>query len=113
MTDTEIKAAFDSAAKRIDADARAREIEKTFQTLPDADLNGISPTPLPPGAKPDPGAHPREAVMEAAGAELVAFLSEWAPRHKLTGMEYAYLLAVPTHRQLQALCIHEREHREK
>lgn len=81
--------------------------------MSDADLTGIAPTPLPQGAKPDPNPHPREAVMETAGRELIALLNEWVDRNKLTAVEYLYLLAVPTHRQIQALCLHEREQQAK
>ncbi len=66
--------------------------------------------PLPPGAKPDPNPHPREVAMEAAAKELIAFLDPWVTRHFLTASEYLYLLAVPTHRQIQAMCLAERVH---
>jgi hypothetical protein len=94
---------------------------KPLNTLPDADLlnEAVSKfvkaqaSELPPGAKPDPNDHPRDTVMESAGRELVAFLEPWVTRYSLTMSEYLYLLAVPMHQQIQAMCIHEREHMAK
>lgn len=119
MSDAEIKAGFAdavaatrAAARKIDADARARDIEKSFQT-PDADLTGIAPTPLPPGAKPDPAPHPREAVMETAGRELAVWLNEWVKRYELTAIEYLYLLGVTSQWQIRTLCLSERKQQAK
>jgi len=89
-----------------------------LKTLPDADLLNeavskfvaVQAADLPPGAKSDPNGHPRDTVMESAGRELVAFLEPWVTRYSLTMSEYLYLLAVPMHKQIQAMCIHEREH---
>lgn len=82
-------------------------------TTPDADLTGIAPSPLPPGAKPDPNPHPREAVMETAGRELAASLNDWVKRYELTAVEYLYLLGVTSQWQIGALCLYERKQQAK
>ncbi len=70
-------------------------------------------SPLPPGAKPDPNPHPREAAMEGAGNELNLYLKDWAVRHGLTLLEFLYLTAVPRFQQIQAHCLKEREARDR
>lgn len=52
--------------------------------------------------------HPRDASVEAAAAELVPWVSDWASRHQLTVGEFIYLLHVLIGRNAQALCIAER-----
>lgn len=56
--------------------------------------------------------HERDLVAEAAARELVPFLNEWVQRHGLTACEYLYLLGVASHRQVQAMCVHERSVKE-
>lgn len=66
------------------------------------------PAPLPPGARPDPSPHPRDAAVEAAAAELVAYVNNFVHRHGVTALELSYLLGVIFLRQVQALCLEER-----
>lgn len=58
-------------------------------------------------AKPTPD--PRDLAVEAAAAELRGFLDGWVKSHSLTVCEYLYLLGVCQHRQVQAMCLHERQ----
>lgn len=53
--------------------------------------------------------HPRQVVMELAAKELLVFVHPWAARHCLTAIEYLFLMAVPTHQQIETLCFRERE----
>ena len=53
--------------------------------------------------------HPRDAVCEAAGQELLLWAADWRNRHGLSSAEYLYLLGVLQHRHVQAVCVSERE----
>ncbi len=52
---------------------------------------------------------PRDAAIEAAALELRSFIDGWIKQHQLTVSEYLYVLGVFQHRQVQAMCIHERQ----
>lgn len=57
-------------------------------------------------------AHERDLIAEAAARELIPFLNAWVARHGLTACEYLFLLGVASHRQVQAMCVHERSVKE-
>lgn len=54
--------------------------------------------------------HRRDLELEMAAKELHEFLKPWVEKHKLTGIEYCYLLGVSYHKQIHAMCILERQH---
>ena len=64
------------------------------------------PTAPPP---PPSEAHPRDVVIEAAVRDLLPSLRDWAGRHGLTAVEYAHILCVLLGRQVQQMCLHERD----
>lgn len=71
-------------------------------------MSDAAPAAAPPGARllpPDP----RDAAVEAAAADLRGFLDGWVKTHRLTVLEYLYILGVCQHRQVQAMCVHERQ----
>ncbi len=55
-----------------------------------------------------PEAHPRDAVCEAAGEELKKLLEDWLQRHRLTQVEYLYMLSAMTVRACRTLGLTER-----
>lgn len=70
----------------------------------------MTPDPAPPAPRavlqpPDP----RDAAVEAAAAELRAFIHTWVEAHRVTSLEYLYILGVLSTRQVQSMCIHERQ----
>lgn len=52
--------------------------------------------------------HPRDVVCEAAGKELLTWVTEWRQRHDLRPWETAYLINVLYGRHAQEMCIVER-----
>jgi len=53
--------------------------------------------------------HPRDRAIESAAEKLLKFLNPWIQEHNLTVVEYQFILTTVLGRQLQRLCIAERE----
>lgn len=68
--------------------------------------------PLPPGAAPDGPVHPDDLRVERAQREFVAQTQAWVDRHALTSLEFLYIVSVAAFRQIHALCLMERRHKE-